>query len=332
MEPCRVRVCIVSNLMYIALFCEGLLLLCNSRHMSTDLNELVYFVRIVDAGSYSGAGRALQLPTSTLSRRVQSLEERLGARLLQRTTRTLSLTEAGRLYYESASRIVSAITDAEAAVGEMQAEPQGTLRITAPVDIGGRIWRVISEFMAKYPLVSVDLCTTERMVDLVDEAFDVAIRGGQRPSGASLVARKVADTVLGLFASPGYLERRGTPGRLSDLSQHDCVAMQALTQQGTWTFLVKGKRKSIQIRSRVLVNDFETARLAACDGLGIAQHSLTFCSADVHAGRLVEVLAGTTQSLGTLWLVYPSREHMAARTRAFIDYFSGHFEKPLATE
>jgi DNA-binding transcriptional LysR family regulator len=293
--------------------------------MDADLNELVSFVRVVDAGSFTGAARMLKLPTSTVSRRVRSLEDRLGARLLQRTTRKLNLTDAGHIYYEGAARVVQAVMDTENAVTEMQSEPQGTLRITAPNDIGGDVWAVVNRFLAAYPKVNVEIYTGQRRVDLIEEGFDVAIRGGARPSSTTLVARKIADTRMALFASPDYLRRHGTPECLSDLEHHECIMLSAVTRNGTWMIGPEGKEAPVRVKGRVSLNDFDTARRAACDGLGIVLLTTLFCAADVAQGRLVELMPVHNPVSGALWLVYPSRKHMPARTRAFVDFFAENF-------
>src|SRR6185295_17611582 len=186
-----------------------------------DLNRLAIFVRVVEASSFTGAARALGLRKSSVSRGVTRLEEELGVRLLHRTTRSLALTDAGRVYFDSVREALSGVEEATAGVKEMGHEPQGTIRVTAVPDFAATFLApLVSRFVRRYPKIHVDLVLTSRSVDLIDEGIDIAVRGGKLKD-SSLVARKIFNTDLQLFAAPSYLRRRGVPKRLRDLTAHD---------------------------------------------------------------------------------------------------------------
>jgi len=287
----------------------------------SDLNAAHLFVEVVQRGSFTRAARSLGLPKSTLSRKITDLETRLGARLLQRTTRRLSLTDLGAAYFERVHRIVSELGEAEAAVLDAQNTPRGVLRLTAPPDLGSVLLpRALPEFSALYPEVQVALDLSGRRVDLIEEGFDVALRAGHLLD-SSLIAKAVATSTMALYATPEYLERRGTPERLEDVASHDCLVF-GTTPERKWHFELDGRAVEVAVQGRVAVQDFGYLRLAALASAGIALLPNMLVGPDVHFGRLRLLLPEYTHAQDSLFLVYPSRTFLPAKTRAFVDFIS----------
>ncbi len=293
-----------------------------------DMNEVLIFSRVVDAGSFTAAGRALDLPKSTVSRMVAALDERLGVRLLERTTRRLRLTEAGSVLYERARRIALALDEAEAAVGELQAEPKGTIRLTAPVDMG-HTWLgpIIARFLAAYPEVNVDIELTGRVVDLLAEGFDVAIRAG-RLADSSLVARRLGRTRISLFASPDYVAWRGAPETPDQLAEHDFVLFRGSRFEETLSLRRGTVEREIRVQGRASANDFTMLRALCVAGSGIAQLPDVVGALEVEAGRLVPVLDDWCTGEGQVAAVYPSSRHLSTTVRAFLDHLRDELSPP----
>lgn len=292
-----------------------------------DLNELLIFVRVAQTGSFSQASRALDIPKSTVSRKVSGLEERLGARLLHRTTRKLSLTDAGRIYFEHAARIVSDIEEAERSVAEMQAMPRGLLRITAPVGftfLGG----IVTKFLERYPEVEVTMSCTDRVIDLVEEGFDLGIRAGKL-ADSSLVAKLLGHERWLLVASANYLEGSDTPKVPSDLDSHACIVFFGGRMERTqWTLERDGTSCQVRVPSRLVVNDIDMVHEAALAGLGIAMLPAFRCIDDLRMKRLVRILPEWQAPATPIQIVYPSSRHMSPKVRAFIDHVGEHMTPP----
>src|SRR5262245_20879795 len=235
-----------------------------------DLNQMLVFSRVVQAGSFSAAAKALGMPKSTVSRKVSELEERLKSRLLNRTTRKLSLTDVGRTYYDYAARIAGEIEDAERAVSNLQAAPRGLLRVTAPLNIGF-LAPIISDYLARYPEVRLELFSTGRRVDLIEERFDAGIRAGPL-ADSTLIARSLGNAGWLLVATPGYLKKRGRPRAPQDLKQHDCLLFAVGSAGATLRFEGGGDGESTQVTvpARLLVSDLDIIHAAAMAGQGIA--------------------------------------------------------------
>ncbi len=283
-----------------------------------DLNDLLVFLRVADAGSFTAAARALGLPKSTVSRRVSRLEDRFGVRLLQRTTRKQSLTDAGRTLYDRTAHIMSDLQDAERAVTEFSTLPSGRVRVTAPVEFSA-IPQLITDFLHLHQGVQIDLDLTNRYVDLVEEGFDVAIRAGRLPD-STLIARKVGDAHTTLVASPAYLESRGAPQDIEDLTEHDCVIFGSQSRNATWTLSGARGPVKVPVSGRISVNHFDVVRQAAVAGFGIALLPVDWVSGEISAGRLVAVLPGACPPSSPLWAVTPSRKHLSPAVSAFIGY------------
>jgi DNA-binding transcriptional LysR family regulator len=235
-----------------------------------DLNLVTAFVRVVEQQSFTGAAKALNLPKSSVSRRVTELEEELGVQLLHRTTRKLALTEAGRSYYEQAERALAELQAAAESATGMDTEARGIVRVTAPVDIGVMgLADVIGEFLQQYPDIHVEISVSSRVVNLVDEGFDIAVRAG-KTRDASLVSRRVGYASLGLFASPAYLAKHGRPKTLDELTSHDCVLFRAQHGKTVWKLDgPNGDPSSIEVKGRVNADEMLFVRQAIGVGLGI---------------------------------------------------------------
>jgi DNA-binding transcriptional LysR family regulator len=283
-----------------------------------DLNEILVFARVVQTGSFTAAAAALGMPKSSVSRKVSELEERLKARLLQRTTRTLSLTDVGRTYYEYCMRIVAEVEEAERAVSRLQDTPRGPLRVTAPLNFGF-IGPIIAAFLQRYPEVQLELVCTDRVVDLVEERFDVGIRAGVL-GDSSLIARSLGQAPRFLVASPGYLKKRGRPRAPEDLAQHDCMLFGA-NRERTRLRLEAGSRSlELDVPVRLLVNDTDMLHAAAVAGLGIALVPIFRCSSDLEQRRLERVLPEWNAPLTPIQAVYPSTRHLSPKVKSFVDH------------
>jgi DNA-binding transcriptional LysR family regulator len=282
-----------------------------------DLNEILVFARVVQAGSFSAAARLLAMPKSTVSRKVSELEDRIGARLIHRTTRKLSLTDAGRIYYEHSARIVGEVEEAEQAVSRMQSAPRGLLRVTAPLSFAN-LGPIVAEYLTRYPEVQVDLTCTDRQVDLVEEGFDVAIRAGQL-GDSTLVARNLGSIKRVLVAAPSYCKRNGTPRTPADLAKHACITFAPGATPNLWTLHAGGKKVEVRVTSRLNVNDFEMIRDAARAAIGIAWMPEVLCAEDLRTGRLRQVLADWCSAETPVQALYPTARHLSPKVVAFIE-------------
>lgn len=294
-----------------------------------DLNEIRVFVKVVRAGGFSRAAKQLGMPNSTVSARVSALERRLGVTLLQRTTRTLRLTEAGERYFRQVAEGMEEILRAEAEISTSQDEPQGLLRVTAPIDMGdAHFVELVHAFKRKYPKVSLELIFSDRRLDLVAEGVDVAIRAGElKDSG--LIAKKLGQICWAVYASPAYLERAGTPAHPKDLRRHECLQFTALGKEG-WR-LVGGKRTvNVPLGRHVIGNDMMLMKALALSGMGIALLPTYACRAEVKSGKLVRVLPGHHAKLDPIHLVYPGQRFVPPKLRAFIEIADAIFKRALS--
>jgi DNA-binding transcriptional LysR family regulator len=280
-----------------------------------DLNELVIFVRVVQVGSIRGAAEALGIPKSTVSRKLIELEERLEARLLQRTTRKIGLTDVGRIYYDYGVRIVTEVENAEQAVRSQHETPRGLLRVTAPLNLAF-LAPIFSDYLRRHPQVRLELSANARVVDLIEERFDVGIRAG-RLEDSSLIA-KLLGTVEGvLVATPAYLKTRRRPRAPIDLKKHDCLLFGS---DATLTLMCAGRREVVSLNPRLLVTDIDVLEIALKADLGIAVMPAFMCEKAVRAGRLERVLPNWSPPAAPLHIVYPSSRHISPTVRSFIDY------------
>jgi DNA-binding transcriptional LysR family regulator len=282
-----------------------------------DLNEILIFTRVVQAGGFTAAARLLGMPKSSVSRKLSELEDRVGARLIQRTTRKLGLTDAGRIYYEHSARIVAEMEEADRAVSHMQASPRGLLRVTAPLSFA-MLGPIVAEFLKRYPDAQVELTCTDRRVNLVEEGFDVAIRAGALDD-STLIARNLGAIKRVLVAAPGYCRRHGTPSTPADLARHACISFGAGSRSNIWTLHAGEHEVEVKISPRLTVNDYEMVRDAARAGLGIAWMPRFLCAADLRAGRLRQVLPKWCSAEVPLHALYPTARHLSPKVAAFID-------------
>ncbi len=292
----------------------------------SDLNAARLFVEVVRQGSFTGAARTLRLPKSTVSRKVSELESRLGTRLLQRTTRKLSLTDLGVAYYERAERAVQDLREAEALVSHAQDAPRGTLRVTAPPDLGDALLSVwLPEFCREYSEVDVVVDLSARRVDLVEEGYDVALRAGPL-SDSSLIVKTLFAGRFGLYASHAYLERRGRPDEPEQVKGHDCLVFGHVPET-RWQLESATRQVILDVRGRVAIRDFGYLRRAAVQGGGIVLLPDVLTGRDVQEGRLQRVLPDYSCSASAISIVYPSREFLAPKTRVFIDFLVARFNE-----
>jgi len=294
-----------------------------------DLNEIVVFARVVETGSFTAAAHALGLPKSTVSRKIAQLEERLDARLLQRTTRKLSLTEIGKAYYERCQRIVTDIAEAEQMVSDLQAAPRGLLRVTTPVDLGGLYFgALIAEFLTANPEIQVELLVSDRVFDLVDERFDLGIRFGPLPD-SSLVARRLGEVCGLMVAAPAYLARRGTPTHPDQLAGHDVLGFVPVKRLRSWKLVgPRGAELEVHPTSRFTSNGMFAVRDAVRAGAGIAMMSDFAVSQDIAAGTLARVLPEWRGFSGELFAVYPSTRNLSPKLRTFLDFLTAKLTPP----
>ncbi|WP_437534116.1 LysR family transcriptional regulator [Sorangium sp. So ce726] len=289
-----------------------------------DLNDAALLVRVVRTRSFSAAARERGVPVSTVSRRIARLESALGVRLLERTTRRLELTEAGRAYFGHAERAIDDLTRGTHHVRELQSEPRGRVRIVAPIALGAAVASAVCTYLAKHPHVSVDLEIDSRRVDLLAGGFDIAIVPGHVEDTTDFVARELwRATRKLLYASPCYLEARGIPHRVEDLAHHDCIAVHAADGMATWTLGQGRRRRRIAFEPRFYVSESSAAYRATLAGVGIAMLPEVFCAEDVAAKRLVRVLKGYEAEAGGVSLLYRAHRALTAAVRTCIDHLLG---------
>jgi DNA-binding transcriptional LysR family regulator len=292
-----------------------------------DLNDMLYFAEVVDKGGFAAAGRALGIPKSKLSRRVAELEARLGVRLLQRTTRKLSLTEAGELYHRHCVAMREDAEAAEEAVAQVQSEPRGTVRIVCPVTLAqSTIAYIVPGFLARYPLVRVEMEVSNRIVDLVQEGIDVALR--VRPTlddSGSLVVKNLGQTQAFLVGSPVQLAREGPVATVEDLAKLSTLAMSAADGRTSWKLAgPQGREHEFVHRPAYTANDLLTLKIATLQGAGICLLPDYMCDAELADGRLVLVLPGWAPRAAVVHAVFPSRRGMAPAVRRFLDFLGEH--------
>ncbi len=284
------------------------------------LPSLEVFVRVVELESFSKAARLLGVSKSHVSRQLSRLEDRLGARLLHRTTRRLSLTEVGGAFYERCAQILMDAEEAEASVTRAQATPRGTLRVTAPVSFGRHfVFDAVADFMARHAGLQVDLNLSDRTIDLVEEGYDIAIRIGEL-ADSTFIARRLAPARLYLCASPEYLERRGTPTRPEELSAHDCLLYRYRRGGPSWSLRGSEGEVSVRVHGPMRSNSGDALLAAARRGLGLALLPDFTVADDLRAGRLVALPSEWTRTAAAIWLVYPHSRHLSAKVRVFVDY------------
>lgn len=281
------------------------------------------FAKVVEEGGFTAAARVLGVSKSFVSKRIRELEDRVGVRLLDRTTRQVTVTDAGASFHERVSKILGEVDAAENELTASQHSPKGLLRVSVPMSFGIRyLSPLLAQFAAEFPEVSLDVDFADRRVDLVAEGFDVAIRIGAL-ADSSLIARKLAPLGGHTVASPSYLERHGTPTSPTDLGDHLCLLYrnQSAGMTHTWTYRdAKQREVPVRVTGRYLSNLGDATRDGALAGLGVAWLPEFLCSEDIAAGRLVPLLESWSMPASSVWAMYPHSRHVPTTVRAFVDF------------
>ena len=293
------------------------------------LEAMSVIIAVTETGSISAASRRLKSPVATVSRKVAELESRLNAQLFQRTSRRMTLTDAGRSYIDACKRIIEQVDDAEREVTGEYRIPKGELAVTTPWGLGHtHLLPLAVEFLEAYPDISLRLVLTDRIVNTTEENIDIAIRVGGLPD-SSMIATRIGSIRIVVCASPSYLEARGLPKQLTDLSQHDCITIDDHTMPSVWKF-VRGRRTRVApIRSRLCVNTSEAAVLAAIEGAGLARVMSYKMDAAKRAGKLVIVLEEFEPEPLPVHIIYTPRKPMPLRLRAFLNWMTPRLKARL---
>jgi DNA-binding transcriptional LysR family regulator len=294
-----------------------------------ELKRIGVFTRVVETKSFSEAARQLGVAKSAVSKQIAQLEKEVGVRLLNRTTRSLSLTEAGEIFYRHSAEIVNRTKIALSELREYQNQPTGTLRISSPVSFGTQhLVPVIKEVRALYPLLKIDLLLEDRVINMVEDGVDLAIRIGWLQE-SNLVAKKICETPVIVFASPEYLAQKGTPKIPQDLQQHDWISLSLFSSPLTWEFEKKGQKQSaqkqkVQMHSQLKSNSVAAVIALAKSGQGISALSKFVMQDDIDQGLLQPLLTDYQLAPTGVYAVYPHREHVPPKVRIFIDFLSKH--------
>ncbi|WP_437755710.1 LysR family transcriptional regulator [Sorangium sp. So ce1389] len=289
--------------------------------LRANLSDILVFMAVVEEGSFIAGGQAMGLTRSAAGKAVNRLEDRLGVRLLNRTTRALSLTDEGRVFYDRGLQILAAVDDAEASVAGRSGTPRGLLRLTVP-DAFGRlvVLPLLRKYLEAWPDIQVEVSFTDRLADIVEEGFDLAVRIGEAPPDTRLVSRVVARYKAMLCASPSYIAARGEPLSLDELAGHDCLIFSSRNRRQSWRFVGDdGAWVKAQGRSRLRLDSGEALRDAAVAGLGIAFLPDFLVADDLAAGRLQQVLPDLAAEDVKIVTIYPTRRLLEPRVRRFID-------------
>ncbi|HYR67326.1 MAG TPA: LysR family transcriptional regulator [Reyranella sp.] len=292
-------------------------------------SEMAAFVRVVDLKGFSAAAPSLGLTPSAVSKLVTRLETRLGARLLQRTTRALHLTEDGEVFYAAAQRIVGEIETLENQIAGQSGNPHGVLRVTTSLAFSThQLTPVLPEFLARHPLIELDLLPTDRVIDMVEEGVDVAIRIG-RLADTSFMARKIGEDKRLICAAPAYLARHGTPRRPADLARHNCIVSRERGYLNRWPFRIDGQVSEIDVAGRIAVNEGEMQMQLALQGIGIVRLTRLTMARAIRDGALVRLLDdySADEPVG-IHAVYPHRRHLAPKVPAFVNFLIEKFTPP----
>jgi DNA-binding transcriptional LysR family regulator len=290
------------------------------------VSGMAVFAKVVATGSFSAAARELEISQASVTKQVQELEQWLGARLLNRTTRRLSLTEVGTGFYERSTRILEAVEEARSAAGTLNTTPRGRLRINAPVSFGLlHLAPAVTEFLNLYPEVSVEMLVNDRVVDLLEGEFDVGVRIG-RLHDSSLIARRIAPVRLAVCAAPEYLARHGAPRTPDELASHNCLEYTYFESRGEWHLLDSaGAEIVVPVSGRYLANNADVLRFTALAGGGIILVPTFLVGDDLRSGRLVRLLPNYPPPEQALHALYPSGRHISAKVRSFVDFLVARF-------
>ncbi|MFN3496137.1 MAG: LysR family transcriptional regulator [Hydrogenophaga sp.] len=290
--------------------------------------EIELFVQVAETGSMSRAAETLNLSNASASRHLAALEERLGVRLVERNTRRLYLTETGQEFFQRAKNILADLRDAESTVNAAALNPTGVLRVTSSLSFAmHHIAPLLREYTDRYPNVTVHVEAANRYLDIIDNNIDVAVRTREYEPDSNITIRRLGETRRVLAASPGYLARHGFPKTLDDLQKHKLLVYLHANNPHELRFSKAGEQRSISVHGLLETNDGQIVRAAALDGMGILIQPSYIIYDDIVAGRLVPVLEDWDLPHLTINLAYPSRKHLSAKVRAFIDFMAAHFKK-----
>jgi DNA-binding transcriptional LysR family regulator len=301
----------------------------NKERQMDRLVSMRVFAKVVEQGSFARAAEALEMSATVVTRNVADLEAHLGTRLLNRTTRRLSLTETGQQYLERVREILSDIDDADALASSSSRKPSGTLRIYCHPGFGqSQLAMLLPLYAQSMPDVVLDVTLADHAVDLVEEGFDVGIFIGLQKFDASMIARRLATSSVVLCASPDYIARRGAPATASEVSQHDCLNFAFEQLRHSWPVEWDNQQINVPIVSRMVSNSGAVLRQAALAGMGIMVRSSFALEGDLESGRLVQLLRGHHLGDLSVRLVYPSRRLLSAKVRSFVDFMNAQFPHP----
>ncbi len=289
------------------------------------LQAMQLFVRVVDAGSFTAGAEQMGISRALASKLIQALEDSLGVRLLNRTTRRISLTDPGKNYFERVNSVLDALAEAEAEAAELQIEPRGRMRVSVPISFAVRhLAPALAEFQRRFPRVELELGLNDRLVDIVDEGFDMAIRIS-RLADSSLVARRIAPASLVVVASPAYLARAGTPTHPDELTAHNALLYTLSAKRDEWTFRRDAETRTVKVHGNLYVNNGDFVHAAAIEGCGIALLP-TFIAFDaLQNGQLTALLGDWEVPAIGIHAVYPQTRALPAKTRVLIDFLVEHF-------
>lgn len=292
-----------------------------------DLNEIWIFSKVVQMGAFSAAAKTLDLPKSTVSTKIRSLEKRLGVTLLIRTTRQLRLTEAGQSYYDHCVRALEGLQNAEAEATQSQGKAQGRIRVTAPIEMGHlQLTPLLERFAAIHPEIQIEMMLTDEVIDLVRDGVDLAIRAGTLED-SSLRARKIGETEFQLFTSPKYLKRAGNLKKLEDLKKHSCLLFTAIATK-EWALRRGSERKKISVSGPILSNHLIQLRDLAVLGAGIAFLPSFLCEEELRKGTLTRVLSDWYSERSPVHVVYPAQDFIPPKVERFIEFLRKEFTLP----
>lgn len=284
------------------------------------------FVAVAETQSFTGAANKLRMSTAQVSRQISALEDRLSVKLFYRTTRKVTITEAGEIYYNHCRHVLDGLLEAERAISDLNQTPRGQLKLTAPVTFGEHwVAPLINDFKAQYPDIHIHLTLSNQVFDLVTEGYDLAIRLGQLDD-SSMIAKRLASRTLILCAAPAYLATHGTPHSLSELKQHNCL-------QGTldvWRFQNNGKPQSIRVNGTLHCNSGWALADAAVKGIGIAQLPDYYLAPHLRTGRLVSILDQHRIADDGIWAIYPQNRHLSSKIRLLIDFLTNRLKETPA--
>ena len=290
------------------------------------VSAMEIFVRVVQSGSFSAAARDLDLTPSAVSKQISRLEDRLGARLMNRTTRQLSLTEVGAAFHERANRILADVAEAERAVADLHGAPRGTLKLNLPQSFGRRyVIPMIPDFLAANPELRIDVTLNDRFVDLIDEGVDLAVRIGEL-SDSSLIARRLAPNRRIVCGAPAYFEKNGKPARPTELAGHNCLVYTYRASRNDWRLICPdGSDEVVTVAGNLEANEAEALYSFMLDGIGLCLLPLWLVGPDLEAGRLEQACPGYHAPDSAIFAVYPPGRHLSPKVRAFVDFLVERF-------